>query len=122
MREFLCPCCGGGAKTVKISEILVVFLENLRRAWGSAIIVNSGWRCAAHNLKVGGTKYSRHLIGCAADIAPAGSANGRSFEAIAERICRQPGWEFIAYPTFVHIAAPRDESTRPWSGGNIINL
>jgi len=119
VREFLCPCCGGG----KVSEVLVMWLEVLRRAWGEPVIVNSGWRCAARNVKVGGAVTSRHLIGCAADIVPLtkmGGAELREFAALAERICRHPGWEFLIYPTFIHVSVPRGDSERKWGGGKIV--
>ena len=117
MKEFLCPCCGGGEG--KVSEALVTWLEILRRAWGESVIVNSGWRCAARNLKVGGARHSRHLIGCAADIRiskPSGP-DWQRFSVLAERLCRNPGWEFLPYPTFIHVAVPREEAERKWRGG-----
>ena len=96
-----------------------MWLELLRRAWGGPVIVNSGRRCASRNLKVGGAPSSRHLIGCAADVRAADAAEGRRFRDLAERLCRQPGWEFLPYETFVHIAAPREEAERLWDGGGI---
>jgi len=116
-REFLCPCCGGG----KVSEILVMWLDILRRAWGEPVIVNSGWRCAAHNMKVGGSRTSRHLIGCAADIRTraGGKPEWERFSLLAGRLCNQPGWEFLPYQTFIHVAVPREESDRKWGAGQI---
>ena len=64
--EFLCPCCGEG----RASRLLVLWLDLLRRGWGGPLRVNSGYRCAAHNREVGGVPRSRHLVGCAADVAP----------------------------------------------------
>jgi hypothetical protein len=40
--------------------------------------------------------------------------------ALAEGLCRLPGFEFRAYRTFIHIAVPREEANRPWNGGVII--
>jgi len=118
-REFLCPCCCGG--NGKISKILVMWLDILRRAWGEPVIVNSGWRCAAHNMKVGGSRTSRHLIGCAADIRtrPGSIPEWERFSLLARRLYNQPGWEFLPYQTFIHVAVPREESERKWSGGQI---
>jgi len=115
--EFLCPCCASG----EVSEVLVMWLEILRRAWGEPIFVNSGWRCAVRNLKVGGARASRDLIGCAADIRTKSPAAPElpKFTLLAERLCRHSGWEFVLYPTFIHVAVPRDESERKWSGGSI---
>ena len=58
LREFACPCCG----RVEVVTSLVLWLEVLRRAWGGAIHVNSGFRCARRNADVGGAKNSRHLM------------------------------------------------------------
>jgi uncharacterized protein YcbK (DUF882 family) len=100
----------------------VVWLEALRRAWGAPVIVNSGWRCEAHNIEVGGARASRHLIGCAADIRTAAPGDGRwGFSLMTERLFRLPGWEFLPYPTFIHVAVPREESKRKWGGGEYLN-
>ena len=115
MKEFLCPCCGKG----EVSEVLVMWLSILRRAWGEPVIVNSGWRCAAHNTEVGGAPASRHLIGCAADIRTKTGAELERFFLLAKRLYSQPGWEFLPYRTFIHVAVPRDESGRKWSGGQL---
>jgi len=114
--EFLCPCCGEGSG--KISELLVTRLDTLRGERGEPVFVNSGWRCAVHNMRVGGSRVSRHLIGCAADIRIATGSGGRfsMFTQLAERLCRLPGWEFLLYQNFIHIAVPRAESARRWSG------
>ena len=45
-------------------------LDPLREAWGSPIIVTSGYRCPVLNARVGGVKTSYHLRGMAADIRP----------------------------------------------------
>ena len=49
---------------------LIEFLNPLREAWGSAIRVNSGYRCPQLNRAVGGSKTSVHVIGYAADLYP----------------------------------------------------
>lgn len=43
-------------------------LQPLRKAWGSPIIVTSGYRCKRLNDAVKGASNSDHLYGCAADI------------------------------------------------------
>lgn len=45
-------------------------LDPLREAWGSEIIVNSGYRCSELNKAVGGSKTSSHPNGWSADIRP----------------------------------------------------
>jgi hypothetical protein len=92
------------------------------------VAVNSGRRCAARNAKAGGSKRSRHLIGCAADIRMAGgrmadvktqAPRQPEFAALTSRLCRLPGWEFRIYDTFVHVAVPRDESAKLWEGAAV---
>ena len=56
---------------------LINFLNSLREAWGSAIRVNSGYRCEKLNKFVGGSKTSSHMIGYGVDLIP---TNGRMDE------------------------------------------
>lgn len=51
-------------------EELSLFLDELRKDWGSAIRVTSGFRNERLNKLVGGSVTSAHLIGYAADIQP----------------------------------------------------
>lgn len=62
--EFQCPCC----HTVLLNPLLVAKLQMLRDGVKQAIIINSGYRCAEHNKKVGGVLNSLHRIGQAADV------------------------------------------------------
>lgn len=54
-----------------LSELTEKILEPLRVAWGSAVLVSSGYRCDKLNKAVGGVNDSAHKRGDAADIAPA---------------------------------------------------
>jgi len=68
--EFRCPCCG------KI-EMYIGFIRKLQMARsiaGIPFIINSGFRCDAHNAAVGGSKSSSHEVGLAADIRVASSS------------------------------------------------
>ena len=52
-------------------EILVdCLLDPLREAWGSPIIINSGYRCPILNKAVGGSKTSSHMSGWSVDMRP----------------------------------------------------
>lgn len=62
--EFQCPCC----HRVLLNPLLVSKLQSLRLKWCKPIIINSGFRCALHNVKVGGVLNSKHKLGQAADI------------------------------------------------------
>ena len=65
VQELACRCCG----RLWIAPGLLDALEELRQAAGAPIIVLSGFRCPAHNRRVGGGLQSRHLTGRAADLA-----------------------------------------------------
>lgn len=66
--EFKCKC--GGNHDTQLDESLVQKLEQLFSALNcSKIIVNSGYRCIAHDKNVGGNGYGQHTKGTAADIA-----------------------------------------------------
>jgi len=63
--EFACQC-GCGFDVVDVE--LLGHLEDARHYFNAPIIIDSACRCAAHNLAVGGSKNSQHLLGKAADI------------------------------------------------------
>lgn len=58
---------------------LLEFLQDLRDKWGSAIIINSGYRCPLLNKAVKGSKTSAHTTCNAVDLWP---ANGKFKEFI----------------------------------------
>lgn len=65
VREFRCR---DGSDAIIIDQTLVVLLQAIREHFGRAVVITSGYRTAAHNAKVGGSKSSQHLLGKAADI------------------------------------------------------
>lgn len=70
--EFKCPCgkCNGYGKGIASS--LVKTLQDLRNKYGKSITITSGYRCPAHNKKVGGTTNSKHTQGLATDFYMSG--------------------------------------------------
>ena len=118
LSEFRCKCC----KKVKISSLLVLYLDYLRKAWDGPLLINSGYRCLNHNAKVGGSPTSRHLIGCAADIRPQDPNLIIVLKMLVKHTTQGlKDWEVIlTYDTFVHIGVPREESSRLWSGDEIL--
>lgn len=60
--------------TEEVKENLTFFTEKmldpLRESWGSAIIVNSGYRCPELNKAVGGSETSVHPLGWGVDLWP----------------------------------------------------
>jgi len=62
--EFACPCCGLNGMSIR-------FIDKLDRSREIAKVrfkINSGYRCAIHNKKIGGSDTSSHLTGLAVDI------------------------------------------------------
>jgi hypothetical protein len=49
---------------------LALFLDQLRKAWGSGIRITSGYRSIRLNKEVGGVQNSAHLTGNAVDMVP----------------------------------------------------
>ena len=60
-----------------LTLLIDCLLDPLREAWGSPIIVNSGYRCPALNKAVGGSKTSTHQLGWSVDLRP---KNGKMSE------------------------------------------
>ena len=61
---------------------LCSWLEVLREQVDHPIIINSGYRSAQLNRKVGGAATSNHLTGCAADIRTSGYEQAIAYAAI----------------------------------------
>ena len=59
--------CRDGSDTVMVDEVLTVVLQCIREHFGKPVHITSGYRTAAHNAAVGGSKSSQHLLGRAAD-------------------------------------------------------
>lgn len=65
-------------------EELIEFMDGIRSAWGSAIIVTSGYRCPELNEAIGGAKKSAHQTGYAIDCVPANNKKKEFFEFCKE--------------------------------------
>lgn len=71
--EFSCQCSNTDCVEQKISLSLISKLTELRKSYGSAIKITSGYRCQKHQeaLAAGGketAKNSQHVLGNACDI------------------------------------------------------
>lgn len=56
----------------RVEELVNTILDPLREAWGSDILVSSGYRCEALNKAIGGSNTSAHSQAYAADLVPVG--------------------------------------------------
>jgi len=95
--EFECKC---GCKQNEIKQELVNLLQRVSDYVGNKpILINSGYRCAAHNKAIGGKRNSAHLRGTAADIKCLTS--GFRFELVNALF--RCGFNRIGiYDTFIH--------------------
>lgn len=63
--ELKCPCC----HAVSMDDDFIYRLNMVRYSCGFPLKINSGFRCHKHNLEVGGSPISYHLLGRAVDIS-----------------------------------------------------
>lgn len=79
-------CRGSGMVMLTEASLRAMrMLDDLRRAMGHPLIVNSAYRSPEHNRAVGGAKASYHMQGVAFDISMA-NVDPHRFEAEARRI------------------------------------
>lgn len=98
VREFACK---DGSDAVFISLELAELLERVRMWAGDQVIINSGYRTPTHNKAQGGSKYSQHLYGTAADIVVRGKTPAQ-VAAFVEDIMPDKGG-IGKYKSFTHI-------------------
>ena len=109
VREFRCK---NGADPIFIDTALVELLQKIRDHFGAPITINSAYRTPEYNKKIGGSTYSQHQYGKAADIVVKG-VKPSDVAAYAEQL--MPSYGGVGrYATFVHVDV-RDEKSR-WNG------
>jgi uncharacterized protein YcbK (DUF882 family) len=99
--EFACQCGNcPQAQDPTVDVTLIQILEELRRHFNTPITITSGVRCKSHNASVGGSVFSKHLEGKAADVLLNGVTPDRVYDYLVDRY---PGYGFGKYETFTHI-------------------
>ena len=63
--DFHCRCCGEGALTKRLWVAVNEMLELI--PLDCDLVIHSGFRCVSHNKDVGGSPFSKHLLGEAID-------------------------------------------------------
>jgi len=63
--EFSCPC-GCGFDTA--DYMLVIVVQDVRDHFDERTVISCGCRCKMHNITIGGSLFSQHMYGRAADI------------------------------------------------------
>jgi len=104
--------CRDGSDEILLDPALPPILEDIRiRIGNRSISVNSGYRTAAYNKKIGGATNSYHIKGMAADIAVSG-VKPADVAAAAEQALSAAGkiGGIGLYATFVHV----DTRTSKW--------
>lgn len=103
LKEFQCK---DGSELVKLDEILLEKLQQLRDRTGKAVQVVSGYRTPEYNRKIGGAPRSQHMEGKAADIKIKGMT-----PAEVALLAEQIGFKGIGvYPTFTHVDVRANKS------------
>lgn len=98
VKEF---ACADGSDAVFVSPELVTVLQKIREHFGKPVSINSAFRTAAHNEKVGGAPQSQHLYGMAADVHIAG-VTPKAIAAYAETLLLGSGGIGV-YDGFCHV-------------------
>ena len=108
VKEFACQ---DGSDPIFIDSELVSVLQKIRNHFGKAVTITSAYRTPNHNKNVGGTTYSQHLYGKAADIKVQGIAP-KDVATYAETLLDEGG--IGIYNTFTHIDVRSTKSR--WQG------
>ena len=98
VREFACT---DGSDPIFIDSELVVILQKVRNHFGKPVTITSAYRTPTLNKSVGGTTYSQHLYGMAADIKISG-VTPKKVADYAETLLPGKGGIGV-YDTFTHI-------------------
>lgn len=109
VREF---ACSDGSDPIFIDSELVTILQKIRTHFGASVTITSAYRTPPHNKAVGGTTYSQHLYGKAADIKVKG-VTPKKVAAYAETLLKNKGG-IGTYSTFTHIDVRTTKSR--WNG------
>lgn len=109
VKEF---ACSDGSDPIFIAPELVTVLQKIRSHFGKSVTVTSAYRTPSRNKAVGGTEFSMHLYGCAADIKVAGIAP-KTVAQYAEKLLSDKGG-IGSYSTFTHIDVRQTKAR--WKG------
>lgn len=109
VKEFACT---DGSDPIFIDSDLVNILQKIRNHFGKSVTITSAYRTPGKNKACGGTTYSQHLYGKAADIKVNGVAPAK-VAAYAEKLLPNSGGIGI-YKTFTHIDCRAKKSR--WNG------
>ena len=104
--------CKDGSDPVFIDTDLVEILQKIRDHFKTPVTINSAFRTASYNKKVGGATYSEHQYGMAADIVVSG-VKPSEVANYAETLLKNTGG-IGRYATFTHVDVRKTKSR--WNG------
>ena len=97
-----------GSRVVIINPMLPEYLQKARDHFGKPMIITSGYRTIAHNIKVGGVSNSNHVFGNAADVYIPGVSSLDLYNYFCE--ISVDSCEIGIYNNFVHFAVQTKKS------------
>lgn len=109
VKEFACT---DGSDPIFVDTDLVKVLQKIRNHFNRAVTITSAYRTPTRNKAVGGTTYSQHLYGSAADIKVKG-VSPKDVAEYAETLLKNSGGIGV-YDTFTHIDVRATKSR--WKG------
>ncbi len=98
VKEFACK---DGSDKILVDSELVLVLQKIRDHFGKGVTINSAYRNASYNKKIGGVSNSQHTKGTAADIVVSG-VSPENVANFAEYIMDSKGGIGL-YNGFVHV-------------------
>tara|TARA_A100000172_G_scaffold18320_2_gene10051 strand:+ start:6072 stop:6458 length:387 start_codon:yes stop_codon:yes gene_type:complete len=110
-------CCKGTGEC-NMDDNFMLKLEELRKKYNTPMIITSGYRHPAHNIAIGGSRYSAHIKGRAVDVQVIGKDALRLMRLALE--CGMTGIGVAQRgphnKRFIHLDDLEDtyENPRPW--------
>lgn len=114
VREFR---CNDGSDAIKIDSNLPFLLQQIRDHFNAPVHINSAYRTAKYNAKIGGVNNSYHVKGMAADIVVQGIPAKRVAQYAETLDCGGIGW--YEGKKFVHIDTRKKRVCWKDSGSNV---
>lgn len=93
--------CQDSSDTIFVAPELVEVLQKIRSHFGKPLVINSAYRTEMHNKKVGGSPFSQHKYGTAADIYVKG-VSPKEVAQYAEKMLGNKGGIGL-YSSFTHV-------------------
>jgi len=78
--------CNDGSDVILVSSKLLDFVQSIRNIVNTSININSFYRTAAYNSKIGGALKSKHKVGMACDMQVPSGLTVDSFAKIVEQV------------------------------------